>query len=525
MAELADIGVLGLAVMGANLARNAARKGFGVAVYNRHPDRTDVLVKEHGKEGTFFPAKELKAFVASIRPPRPIIIMVKAGAPVDQVIDELLPYLDKGDIVIDGGNSEYTDTNRRAATLKAKGFRFVGMGVSGGEEGALLGPSMMPGGEREAYARIEPIVKKMAAEVEDTPCVAYIGPEGAGHYVKMVHNGIEYADMQLIAEAYDLLKSVYGLSADEIAEHLRGMEEGRPRFLPDRDHRRGAPQERCDRRRAGRLNCRRGGAEGDRALGRALRARSRRAAHDDHRSGLRTRALSAAGTADRSGEDHRTCADADTQGDARRHRRDSRRALCVEDCRLRAGLRGDGRGVGRVRLGPEARRACDDLARRLHHPRTAPPSHPRSLCRRRSRSEPSAPPVLPRRREKGGAELAQDGGDSPSRAACRRRPFQPRSPITTVCAARAGRRTCCRAFATILARTRTPVSTSPENSIPAGRRTAAKSPSLRGRSERPAARSVQRDELRSHQRVGQHRRKDRHVGHQDQEQEEDRDEG
>jgi 6-phosphogluconate dehydrogenase len=226
MAELADIGVLGLAVMGANLARNAARKGFGVAVYNRHPDRTDLLVKEHGKEGTFFPAKELKAFVASIRPPRPVIIMVKAGAPVDQVIDELLPCLDKGDIVIDGGNSEYTDTNRRAATLKAKGFRFVGMGVSGGEEGALLGPSMMPGGEREAYARIEPIVKKMAAEVEDTPCVAYIGPEGAGHYVKMVHNGIEYADMQLIAEAYDLLKSVYGLSADEIAEIFEEWKKG-----------------------------------------------------------------------------------------------------------------------------------------------------------------------------------------------------------------------------------------------------------------------------------------------------------
>ena len=218
MAELADIGVLGLAVMGANLARNAARKGFGVALYNRHADRTDALVKEHGGEGRFLPAKELAAFVASIKPPRPIIIMVKAGAPVDAVIDELIPHLDPGDIVIDGGNSQYTDTNRRAAALKQKGFRFVGMGVSGGEEGALLGPSMMPGGEREAYSRIEPIVKKMAAEVDGTPCVTYIGPEGAGHYVKMVHNGIEYADMQLIAEAYDLLKSVYGLSAAAIAD-------------------------------------------------------------------------------------------------------------------------------------------------------------------------------------------------------------------------------------------------------------------------------------------------------------------
>ncbi len=213
MAELADIGVLGLAVMGANLARNAARKGFGVALFNRHADRTEALVKEHGGEGRFLPAKELAAFVASIAKPRPIIIMVKAGAPVDEVIEELLPHLDKGDIVIDGGNSQYTDTNRRARALKEKGFRFVGMGVSGGEEGALLGPSMMPGGEREAYSRIEPIVRKMAAQVDGTPCVTYIGPEGAGHYVKMVHNGIEYADMQLIAEAYDLLKSVYGLSA------------------------------------------------------------------------------------------------------------------------------------------------------------------------------------------------------------------------------------------------------------------------------------------------------------------------
>ncbi len=226
MAELGDIGVLGLAVMGGNLARNAAHKGFGVALYNRHPDRTEALIKQYGTEGRFLPAKDLSAFVASIKPPRPILIMVKAGAPVDQVIDELLPHLEKGDIVIDGGNSEYTDTNRRAAALKAKGLRFVGMGVSGGEEGALNGPSLMPGGEREAYSRIEPIVKKMAAQVDGTPCVTYIGPEGSGHYVKMVHNGIEYADMQLIAEAYDLLKSVYGLSADAMAEIFEEWKKG-----------------------------------------------------------------------------------------------------------------------------------------------------------------------------------------------------------------------------------------------------------------------------------------------------------
>src|SRR6185436_2317191 len=203
--------------MGANLARNAARKGFGVALYNRHGSRTDELMREAGKEGRFFPAKALPDFVAAIRKPRAIIVMVKAGKPVDDVIDELVPHLEPGDILIDGGNSQFTDTNRRFADLKDTGIRFIGMGVSGGEEGALNGPSMMPGGEPDSYRRIEPIVRKMAAQVEGTPCVAFIGPAGAGHYVKMVHNGIEYADMQLIAEAYDLLKSVYGLEAEAIA--------------------------------------------------------------------------------------------------------------------------------------------------------------------------------------------------------------------------------------------------------------------------------------------------------------------
>jgi 6-phosphogluconate dehydrogenase len=183
-------------------------------------------VREHGGEGKFVPAKTLAEFVAVIRKPRAVLVMVKAGKPVDDVIAELLPLLEAGDILIDGGNSLYTDTNRRFRELSAKGLRFVGMGVSGGEEGALNGPSMMPGGEREAYSRIEPIVKRMAAEVDGTPCVTYIGPEGAGHYVKMVHNGIEYADMQLIAEAYDLLKSIYGLDAAAIADIFEGWNKG-----------------------------------------------------------------------------------------------------------------------------------------------------------------------------------------------------------------------------------------------------------------------------------------------------------
>jgi 6-phosphogluconate dehydrogenase len=216
--QLSDLGVLGLAVMGANLARNAARKGFGVALYNRHGGRTDELVTQFGHEGRFTPTKDLKMFVGALAKPRVIIIMVKAGKPVDDVIDELLPYLEADDIVIDGGNSLFTDTDRRFTSLKEKKIRFIGMGVSGGEEGALEGPSMMPGGEKDAYARIEPMVTRMAAQVDGTPCCTYIGIGGAGHFVKMVHNGIEYADMQLITEAYDLFKTVYGLDASAIAK-------------------------------------------------------------------------------------------------------------------------------------------------------------------------------------------------------------------------------------------------------------------------------------------------------------------
>ncbi len=218
MSELADLGVTGLAVMGANLARNAARKGFGVAVHNRTEEKTRRLIAEYGQEGRFIAASSTAEFVAALAKPRVIIVMVKAGGAVDAVIDELLPHLDRGDILIDGGNSLFEDTRRRARALAERGLHFVGMGVSGGEEGALEGPSMMPGGSREAWERIAPMVTKMAASVDGIPCCAYMGPDGAGHYVKMVHNGIEYADMQLITEAYDLMRTVYGMSAAEISK-------------------------------------------------------------------------------------------------------------------------------------------------------------------------------------------------------------------------------------------------------------------------------------------------------------------
>ena len=214
----AQIGVTGLAVMGRNLARNLARNGFVVAVHNRSAARTQSLVQDHGAEGTFVPSESLEDFVASLARPRKIIIMVKAGGPTDAVIDELVPLLDEGDIVIDAGNAHFPDTRRREAALAAKGLHFVGTGVSGGEEGALLGPSIMPGGSRESYEWLGPILEKISAKVDGVPCCTYVGPDGAGHFVKMVHNGIEYADMQLIAEAYELIRLGTGASAPEIGE-------------------------------------------------------------------------------------------------------------------------------------------------------------------------------------------------------------------------------------------------------------------------------------------------------------------
>ena len=226
MSELADIGVTGLAVMGANLARNAARKGFRVAVHNRSDEKMRQLLAEHGKEGSFVGSETVAGFVASLATPRVVLIMVQAGKPVDAVIDELLEHMQPGDIIVDGGNSLFDDTRRRETYVSGKGLHFVGMGVSGGEEGALEGPSMMPGGTRAAWDRIAPMVTRMAVSVDGTPCCALMGPDGAGHYVKMVHNGIEYADMQLITEAYDLLRTVYGRSAPEIGEIFAGWKTG-----------------------------------------------------------------------------------------------------------------------------------------------------------------------------------------------------------------------------------------------------------------------------------------------------------
>lgn len=217
----AEFGVFGLATMGQNLARNLASHGVRVALYNRTATRTDRLVAEHGGEGEFVPTYDLAAFAAALEPPRRVLLMVRAGEATDQAISALLPHLEPGDLLLDGGNSHFEDTRRRGRELGARGIRFLGVGISGGEEGALRGPSIMPGGPREAYELVEPVLTRIAAQVEGVPCCTYIGPDGAGHYVKMVHNGIEYADIQLIAESYDLLRSAVGLQAGEQAALFR----------------------------------------------------------------------------------------------------------------------------------------------------------------------------------------------------------------------------------------------------------------------------------------------------------------
>src|SRR5213596_2145521 len=213
-----DIGLIGLGVMGENLVLNMESKGFSVAVFNRTTEVTEKFAAGRAKGKNIQPTRTMEEFVGALKKPRKAMIMVKAGGPVDAVIGQLAPLLDKGDVIVDGGNSLFTDTQRRCKDLEGKGIHFVGCGVSGGEEGALKGPSMMPGGSRESWEIVAPIFRKIAAQVDGEPCCRYMGPDGAGHYVKMVHNGIEYGDMQLICEAYAIMNGVLGLDAKELAE-------------------------------------------------------------------------------------------------------------------------------------------------------------------------------------------------------------------------------------------------------------------------------------------------------------------
>ncbi|MBE0676276.1 MAG: decarboxylating NADP(+)-dependent phosphogluconate dehydrogenase, partial [Bacteroidales bacterium] len=221
------IGLIGLAVMGENLVLNMESRGFTVSVYNRSVEKVENFVTGRGKGKNIIGTKSLEELVSSLKSPRKVMLMVKAGKPVDEFIELLLPHLDKGDIIIDGGNTHFPDTNRRTAYLESKGLLYIGTGVSGGEEGALKGPSVMPGGSKDAWPFVKDIFRSIAAKVEDgTPCCDWVGENGAGHFVKMVHNGIEYGDMQLICEAYQVMKDLLGMSADEMHEVFREWNKG-----------------------------------------------------------------------------------------------------------------------------------------------------------------------------------------------------------------------------------------------------------------------------------------------------------
>lgn len=213
----ANIGMIGLAVMGSNLVKNMLNKGYTVAVYNREPEMTEHFMEQNKGENVIA-AYTYEELVKNVSRPRKIMMMIRAGKPVDMVIEELIPYLEEGDIIIDGGNSHFPDTMRRTAYLESKGLRYIGTGVSGGEEGALKGPSLMPGGSPSAWEEVKPIFQSISAHVGENPCCEWVGENGAGHFVKMVHNGIEYGDMQLICESYQLMHDLLGLSADEMSE-------------------------------------------------------------------------------------------------------------------------------------------------------------------------------------------------------------------------------------------------------------------------------------------------------------------
>ncbi len=344
--------------------------------------------------------------------------MVKAGKPVDAVIEELTPLLDEGDIIIDAGNSHFPDTVRRTEECAANGIRFMGVGVSGGEEGALLGPSIMPGGDPAAYAEVEEIFTSIAAVVDDTPCCVHVGPGGAGHYVKMVHNGIEYADIQLIAEAYDLLTHVAGLDAPAIAKIFEEWNTGdldsflieiTAKVLAKTDEKTGGPLvdvivDQAEQKGTGTWT-----AVDALGLGRP--------AHGHHRGGLRARPVGAARRAEEGVDDAGRPRSGPGRGPRRPDRGHPPGALREQGRRLRAGLRADARRVGGQRLEPRPRRDGDDLARRLHHPRAVPQPDPRRLRRARRRREPADGAVLHRgRRERAGRVAAGgDGGDRAGR--------------------------------------------------------------------------------------------------------------
>ena len=367
-----DIGLIGLAVMGQNLVLNMNDHGYKVAVFNRTVSKVDDFLNNEAKGTQVVGAHSIEEFCGLLKSPRRVMIMVKAGDVVDQIIDHVLPYLEKGDIIIDGGNSLFTDTNRRTKDLAAKGILFIGTGVSGGEEGARFGPSIMPGGNPEAWPHVKEIFQAIAAKVEDgTPCCDWVGEDGAGHYVKMVHNGIEYGDMQLICEAYQLLKDGLGLTADELHEVFAEWNKGEldsylieitaDIFAKKDDD--GQPMVDKILDTAGQKGTGKWTVICALDLGMPVTLIGE--------SGLRPLPLRAQGRARRGLEGpHRTRSKALTVADEEAvHRRRPPRALLLQDRsatrRATCSSRGRREGSG---LEPELRRHRPDVARRLHHP-------------------------------------------------------------------------------------------------------------------------------------------------------------
>ena len=287
----ADIGLIGLAVMGSNLALNIAEKGYMVAAHNRTASKIDdfvAMAKAQGLDGKIIPKADLADFIQTIKRPRSVIIMVKAGKPVDDMIEQLLPHLEKGDAILECGNSLYTDTNRRFDYLAGKGIGYLGIGVSGGEEGARHGPSIMVGGSKEQWHNAEPILTAIAAKFNGESCCAYLGEGGAGHFVKTIHNGIEYGDMQMIAEVYGVMRDGMGMNPAAGRGCVQGLEQGPAQLLPHRDRRpRARGQGPGDRRPAGRSHPRQGRPEGHRRLVRGRGADARRSGDGDRRRGGR----------------------------------------------------------------------------------------------------------------------------------------------------------------------------------------------------------------------------------------------
>ncbi len=410
--EKADIGLVGLAVMGENLILNMESRGYTVAVFNRTVEKVDKFMAGRAKGKKIIGAHTLQELVASLKAPRKVMLMVKAGAAVDEFIDHLTPLLSKGDIIIDGGNSHFPDTIRRTKALEAKGLLYIGTGVSGGEEGALKGPSIMPGGSPAAWPAVKPIFQAIAAKVEDgTPCCDWVGNDGAGHFVKMVHNGIEYGDMQLICESYQIMKDLLGMSADEMhevfAEWNRGdldsylIEITRDILaFKDKD---GTPLVDKILDTAGQKGTGKWTSVTALDLGIPLTLIS---------EAVYARTLSA-------GKDARVAASKLLRGpDAQVHRRSQGvrrrhrpRALRLEDHLLRAGLRDDASGGRRVQMGPLLRRDRADVAGRLHHPVEVPGQDQGGVRPGSQAVEPAAGAVLHAEDRGGSGELAAGRGD------------------------------------------------------------------------------------------------------------------